>query len=63
MQHYLMLFSWQIKAVLRPFMRMPALAKGVNVINGKVTYESVAQALELEYTRLEDVIYTYLEIY
>ena len=33
----------------------PALAKGVNVVGGKVTYEAVAQAHGLEYTPLADV--------
>jgi alanine dehydrogenase len=31
----------------------PALAKGVNVLGGKVTYEAVAQAHGLEFTPLE----------
>jgi alanine dehydrogenase len=34
----------------------PALAKGVNVIDGKVTYEAVAEAHGLDYTPLDDVI-------
>jgi alanine dehydrogenase len=34
----------------------PALAKGVNVYQGKVTYQAVAEALDLEYTPLESVI-------
>jgi alanine dehydrogenase len=34
----------------------PALAKGVNVIDGKVTYEAVADAHDLTYTPLEDVL-------
>ncbi|QSO54378.1 alanine dehydrogenase [Alicyclobacillus curvatus] len=33
-----------------------ALAKGVNVIHGKLTYEAVANALSLSYTPLSDVI-------
>ncbi len=33
-----------------------ALARGVNVIDGKVTYEAVAEAHGLEYTPLEDVL-------
>lgn len=33
-----------------------ALARGVNVIDGKVTYKAVAQALNLEYTPLDKVI-------
>jgi alanine dehydrogenase len=34
----------------------PALAKGVNVIDGKLTYEAVAEAHGLDYTPLEDVL-------
>ncbi|MFL5927207.1 MAG: alanine dehydrogenase [Gaiellaceae bacterium] len=34
----------------------PALAKGVNVIDGKVTYEAVAEAHALDYTPLEAVL-------
>ena len=34
----------------------PALARGVNVLAGKVTYEAVAQAHGLEYTPLEEAI-------
>jgi alanine dehydrogenase len=33
-----------------------ALARGVNVIEGKITYEPVAEAHGLEYTPLEDVL-------
>lgn len=33
-----------------------ALAKGVNVVGGKITYEAVASALGLEYTSLEKAI-------
>jgi alanine dehydrogenase len=36
--------------------RDPALARGVNVIDGKITYEAVAEAHELDYTPLEDVL-------
>src|SRR5215210_2304508 len=36
--------------------RDPALARGVNVLYGKVTYEAVAEAHELEYAPLEDVL-------
>ena len=36
--------------------RDKALAGGVNVIDGKVTYEAVAEAHGLEYTPLEDVL-------
>jgi alanine dehydrogenase len=36
--------------------RDPALAKGVNVTDGKVTYEAVAEAHELPFTPLEDVL-------
>ena len=34
----------------------PALAKGVNVVEGKVTYEAVAEAHGLDYTPLEGVL-------
>jgi alanine dehydrogenase len=33
-----------------------ALARGVNVLHGKITYEPVADAHDLEYTPLEDVL-------
>jgi alanine dehydrogenase len=33
-----------------------ALARGVNVLHGKITYEPVAEAHDLEYTPLEDVL-------
>jgi alanine dehydrogenase len=36
--------------------RDPALARGVNVIDGKITYEAVAEAHGLEFTPLEDVL-------
>jgi alanine dehydrogenase len=36
--------------------RDPALARGVNVIEGKITYEAVADAHGLDYTPLEDVL-------
>jgi alanine dehydrogenase len=36
--------------------RDPALARGVNVIDGKITYEAVAEAHGLDFTPLEDVL-------
>ncbi len=33
-----------------------ALARGVNVIDGKLTYNAVAEALEMEYTPLQEVL-------
>ena len=36
--------------------RDPALARGVNVLDGKLTYEAVAEAHNLEYSPLEDVL-------
>jgi alanine dehydrogenase len=36
--------------------RDPALARGVNVLDGKVTYEAVADAHNLDYAPLEDVL-------
>lgn len=38
------------------------LAKGVNVADGKVTYQAVAESLELPYTPLEDVIMGALDL-
>ena len=34
----------------------PALAKGVNVLDGKVTYEAVAEAHGLDFTPLDDAL-------
>jgi alanine dehydrogenase len=36
--------------------RDPALARGVNVLSGKVTYEAVAEAHNLDYAPLDDVL-------
>ena len=36
--------------------RDPALARGVNVLDGKITYEAVAEAHGLDYYPLEDVL-------
>jgi alanine dehydrogenase len=36
--------------------RDPALARGVNVVEGRLTYEAVAEAHGLDYTALEDVL-------
>ena len=36
--------------------RDPALARGVNVVGGRITYEAVAQAHGLEYTPLDDAL-------
>ena len=36
--------------------RDPALARGVNVLDGKVTYAAVAEAHDLDFTPLEDVL-------
>jgi alanine dehydrogenase len=33
-----------------------ALARGVNVLEGKVTYEAVAEAHNVDYSPLEDVL-------
>ena len=41
------------RAARRP-RRDPALAKGVNVLNGKVTYQAVAEAFGLAYTPLAE---------
>jgi alanine dehydrogenase len=42
--------------VLGAISRDPALARGVNVIEGKLTYEAVAEAHGLEYTPLESAL-------
>ena len=34
----------------------PSLAKGVNIVNGKITYKAVAEAFGLPYTPLEEVL-------
>jgi alanine dehydrogenase len=36
--------------------RDPELARGVNVVSGRITYEAVAEAHGLEYTPLDDVL-------
>jgi alanine dehydrogenase len=36
--------------------RDPALARGVNVLDGRITYEAVAEAHELEHTPLEELL-------
>jgi alanine dehydrogenase len=36
--------------------RDPALARGVNVVGGRVTYEAVAEAHGLDYTPLDDAL-------
>ena len=44
------------KGVVRAIAEDPALAKGVNVVGGKITYEAVAQAHGLPYTPLSGAI-------
>ncbi len=44
------------KGVARAIAEDAALAKGVNVVGGKITYEAVAQAHGLSYTPLADAI-------
>jgi alanine dehydrogenase len=34
----------------------PALAKGINLVEGKITYKAVAEAFGLPYTPLEEVL-------
>jgi len=36
--------------------RDPALARGVNVLDGKITYEAVAEAHSLDFQPLEDLL-------
>jgi alanine dehydrogenase len=42
--------------LVRAILRDPALARGVNVLDGKITYRAVAEAHGLDYTPLEDVL-------
>ena len=44
------------KGVARAIAEDAALAKGVNVVGGQITYEAVAQAHGLSYTPLADAI-------
>lgn len=44
------------KGHLKAIKEEEALAKGVNTIDGKLTYKSVAESLKMEYTPLEQVI-------
>jgi len=46
------------QGVARAVAHDPALAKGVNVIDGRITYQAVAEAHGLPYTRLGDVVPT-----
>jgi len=36
----------------------PSLARGVNLVKGKITYQAVAEAFYLPYTPLKDVLET-----
>jgi alanine dehydrogenase len=44
------------KGYVNAVVNNPELAKGVNVIDGKITYESVSEAFDLPYTALDQVI-------
>jgi alanine dehydrogenase len=44
------------RGLSRALKENPALARGVNVMHGKVTYRSIAQALNLPYTSLHSVL-------
>ncbi len=48
-------FARQIadRGLLRALKENPALARGVNIVHGKVTYRSLAQDLDLPYTSLQ----------
>ncbi|MFZ3130859.1 MAG: alanine dehydrogenase [Desulfosporosinus sp.] len=41
---------------LKAIQKNRSLRKGVNVVNGKLTYKAVAEALNIEYTPLEEVL-------
>jgi alanine dehydrogenase len=42
--------------VLGAIRRDPDLARGVNVVGGRITYQAVAEAHGLEYTPLDDAL-------
>ena len=44
------------RGLVRAVSRDPALARGVNVLDGRITYEAVAEAHGLEFTPLDDVL-------
>jgi alanine dehydrogenase len=44
------------KGVKRAALENPEIAKGINIINGKVTYPGVAQAFGLKYTALDNLL-------
>lgn len=44
------------KGIEKAVKQDPALAKGINTINGKLTYQAVAQVLNLKYTPLEEIL-------
>ncbi len=44
------------EGISRAIKNDPALAKGVNIYKGKVTYKAVADALDLEYTALSSLL-------
>lgn len=44
------------KGYKRAALENPGLARGINIIDGKVTYKGVAEAFDLEYTPLDSVL-------
>jgi len=44
------------RGLVRAVSRDPALARGVNVLDGRITYEAVAEAHGFEFTPLDDVL-------
>jgi alanine dehydrogenase len=44
------------RGLVRAVSHDPALARGVNVLDGRITYEAVAEAHGLEFTPLDDVL-------
>ena len=44
------------QGILRVFAHNPDLAKGVNMVDGKITYEAVAQAFGMTYTPLREML-------
>src|SRR5713101_8206303 len=48
--------SFAERGLVRAVSHDPALARGVNVLDGRITYEAVAEAHGLEFTPLDDVL-------
>jgi alanine dehydrogenase len=45
------------KGLMGAALKDPALAKGINVLDGKITHPAVAEAFGLEYTPVSELLY------